>query len=39
MWWLVGFTDGGLNCVVNKQNKAMQFILTYHIHKDDIICL
>lgn len=39
MWWLVGFTDGGFNCVVNKQNKAMQFRLTYHIHKDDIICL
>lgn len=41
MWWLVGFTDGdgGFHCVVNKQNKAMQFKLRYHIHKDDIICL
>lgn len=41
IWWLVGFTDGdgGFNCVVNKQNKAIQFRLIYHIHKDDIICL
>lgn len=36
--WLVGFTDGSFNCLINKNNQY-KFYLQYHLHIDDEECI